>query len=101
MKKEEFRDLLTLLRIDKLSGDLRCSAKDQRKTTCTLDDFITAPNWELQALDHTNSKNTTHNWMRNDRLHSTKETSHGDFFLWNITLRQQLPKTPTLMIASR
>ena len=42
-KKEEIADLLTLLLMDKLSGDLkRCLARDHRKTTWTIDDFLTA-----------------------------------------------------------
>ena len=127
-KKEAFGDILTLLLMNKLSGDLRrCLARDHIKTTWTFDiDFLTAINRELQVMEQdktkeTNSitklqpfdcsllhrtntkiKNTTQNWIRNEGLHRTKETSSGVFFLWIITSRQRLRKNPsTSIIASK
>ena len=104
--------------MDKLSGDLRrCLARDHRKTTWTIDDFRTALKRELQVMepdktkeinsitklqprstaalytDQTKFKNTTQNWIRNEGLNKTKETSSGVYFLWIITSRQRLPKT--------
>ena len=56
-KKEEFGDLLTLLLMDKLSGDLkRCLARDHRKTTWTIDDFLRALKRELQFMEQDKTK---------------------------------------------
>ena len=56
-KKEEFEDLFTLLLMDKLSGDLsRCLARDHRKTTWTIDGFLTALKRELQVMEQDKTK---------------------------------------------
>ena len=51
------KNLITLLLIDKLSGDLRRSlARDHRKTTWTLDDFLTTLRRELQVMEQDKPK---------------------------------------------
>ena len=59
-KKEAFGDILTLLLMDKLSGDLRrCLARDHRKTTWTIDiDLLTAIKRELQVMEQDKTKET-------------------------------------------
>ena len=122
-KKEEFGDLLTLLLMDKLWRSEMFSQRSQKdnldyrwlpyspqdKTTSygtrqnqrnKLNDKIATPfDCGLLHRPNTKFKNTTQDWIRNEGLHRTKES--GVFFLWIITSSQRLPKTSTLMIASK
>ena len=55
--KEEYGDLLSLLLMDKLSGDLRrCLARDHRKTKWTINDFLTALKRKLQVMEQQKTK---------------------------------------------
>ena len=117
-KKEKFEDLLTLLLMDKLSGDLRrCLDRDHRKTTWTIDDFLTALKRELQVMEQYKTKErnsmtklqpirlqpftpTKHKIQENNtkldtepRTTEEKKTNSGVIFLWIITSRRRLPKT--------
>ena len=67
-KKKEFGDA-TIFLMDKLSGDLRCSARDHRKATWTVDDFLTALKRELQVLEQNKTKEI--NSMTKLQPHST------------------------------
>ena len=122
-KKEEFGDLLNLLLMDKLSGDLRrCLSRDHRKTTWTIDDFLTALKRELQVMeqdkpkeinsnlqphstaafytDLTQSSRTQQNWIRNEG-HMTKEISRSVLSVDHHIAPATAQNTSTLMIASK
>ena len=101
--------------MDKLSGDLRrCLATVHRKTTWTLDDFLTAPERELQVMeqdktkkinsltylqshstaafytDQTQNSKTQYRTGYGTNDYTGQKTSRAVFFLWIITSLQQL-----------
>ena len=69
-KKEEFGDLLTVLLIKTLSGDLRRSLhRRHRKTTWTLNDFFPDFKRKLQVMEQDKIEEV--NSMTNLQSHST------------------------------